>query len=249
MRFVIFSGTGEGRSLACALAQRGAQVTVCVATPHGREEQGSEPGVTVRCGRLDAQGMAEIIRGAALCVDATHPYAAEASVNIRAAARAADVPYRRLLRPASEMPRGAVQAPSAAWAAQWLAARSGNVLLTTGAKELAAFAPLPPERLFVRVLPLAESLAACEAAGIPHRNIIAMQGPFSQALNEALLRQFDIRWLVTKDGGAAGGFAEKAAAARAAGAQLLVLVRPADSGESYDDILHFCGEMLKCRSL
>ncbi len=41
-----------------------------------------------------------------------------------------------------------------------------------------------------------------------------MQGTFSYALNRALMEQFAIRFLVTKDGGAAGGFEEKARAAQ-----------------------------------
>ena len=64
-----------------------------------------------------------------------------------------------------------------------------------------------------------------------------MHGPFSQKLNEALLEQFHIRWLVTKDGGAAGGFPEKAAAAQSAGAALVVIRRPAETGEDLPSIL------------
>ena len=116
--------------------------------------------------------------------------------------------------------------------------------LTTGAKELAAFAALSPERLFPRVLPTREGIAACEAAGIPHKNIIAMQGPFSYALNCALMKQFSIRYLVTKDGGAVGGFAEKAQAAQDTGAQLIVVRRPAENGQTAAQILTRCKEVL-----
>ena len=80
----------------------------------------------------------------------------------------------------------------AARAAAYLADRPGRVLLATGAKELPAFAALDPARLYPRVLPTLAGIAACEAAGIPHRNILAMQGPFTQELNAALLRQFRI---------------------------------------------------------
>lgn len=80
----------------------------------------------------------------------------------------------------------------------------------TGAKELAAFAGLDAARLYPRVLPTVAGITACEGVGIPHRNIIAMQGPFTLELNLALMQQFHIRYLVTKDGGSAGGFAEKA---------------------------------------
>ena len=38
------------------------------------------------------------------------------------------------------------------------------------------FAGLEPARLYPRVLPTPEGIAACEAANVPHRNIIAMQG-------------------------------------------------------------------------
>ena len=83
---------------------------------------------------------------------------------------------------------------------------------------------------YPRVLPTQEGIAACEAAGVPHRNIIAMQGPFSRALNEALMQQFEIRWLVTKDGGAAGGFAEKAQAAQSTGRTARGAPPPAGTG-------------------
>ena len=51
MNVVVFSGTTEGRELSRQLAALGIEVTVSVATPLGQEEQGSTPGVTVRCGR------------------------------------------------------------------------------------------------------------------------------------------------------------------------------------------------------
>lgn len=240
MKIVVFSGTTEGRRLSRALAALGAQVTVCVATEYGAEEQGTAPGITVHTGRMEPPAMAELLRGADLCIDATHPYATAATANIKQAALGANVVCKRLLRQASPLPEGSLTAPDAAGAAALLRNTTGAVLLTTGAKELSAFAGLGGDRLYPRVLPVAESLRACEAAGIPHRNIIAMQGPFSEELNTALLRQFSIRYLVTKDGGAQGGFLEKAAAARTVGATLVVIRRPADSGQTEEEILTFC---------
>ena len=236
MRIVVFSGTTEGRDFSRAAAALGIAVTVSVATDLGAEEQGQAPGITVHAGRLLPGAMAELLQGAALCVDATHPYAVEATKNIRAAANAAGVEYHRLLRAASTLPAGSVVLASAAQAAQYLAATQGNILLTTGAKELAAFAGLDAARLYPRVLPT--------VAGIPHRNIIAMQGPFTLELNLALMQQFHIRYLVTKDGGSAGGFAEKAQAAAQSGAALVVLRRPDECGETAEEILQRCRELL-----
>ena len=84
MNVMIFGGTTEGRELSYLLAARGARVTVSVATDYGREEQGSSAGITVLTGRKDAAQMTALLRGADLCVDATHPYAVEATRAIRA---------------------------------------------------------------------------------------------------------------------------------------------------------------------
>ena len=71
-----------------------------------------------------------------------------------------------------------------------------------------------------------------------------MQWPFSYALNCALMKQCSIRYLVTKDGGAVGGFAEKAQAAQDTGAQLIVVRRPAENGQTAAQILARCKEVL-----
>ena len=124
-------------------------------------------------------------------------------------------------------------------AAQLLQFREGNVLLAIGAKGVSAFSGLDPERLYPRVLPVEESLSACRRAGIPTKNIIAMHGPFSQKLNEAILEQYRIRWMVTKDGGSAGGFGEKVSAAQNTGVSLVVIGRPEDCGEDLDAVLEW----------
>ena len=124
---------------------------------------------------------------------------------------------------------------SAADTAEYLFGTKGNILLTTGSKELRAYAEIPRERLYVRVLPTHDSIAACEAAGIPHRNIIAMFGPFSQRMNEAMLEQYHISYLVTKEAGRNGGFEEKLQAAKRCGVKAIVIRRPEDSGVTVEE--------------
>ncbi|MBP3510193.1 precorrin-6A reductase [Oscillibacter sp.] len=245
MRIMIFSGTTEGRLLSRLLAEKGADVTVCVATEYGCEEQGEAPGITVLTGRKTVEEMVELLGGSDLCVDATHPYAVEVTKSVRRACGEAGVPYRRLLRDRSA-DTDAIAVDSAEAAAKLLADREGNILLATGMKELPAFAGISPARLYPRVLPTGDSIAACERAGIPHRNIIAMQGPFSRELNEALIRQFNIAFLVTKDGGKAGGFQEKVQAAENTGVRMLLIRRPEETGETFEDVVRSCEEMMKC---
>lgn len=242
--FVIFSGTTEGRELAIALADLGADVTVCVATQYGKEEQGEHPNITVLTGRKSVRGMMSILGGAALCVDATHPYAVEATNNIWKAANRTRVPYVRLVRERGAIPESATVVDNPQEAADALAGFEGNILLTTGTKELDYFLELPKEQLVVRFLPSSLNLAYVERAGIPHKNIIAMEGPFSKELNEALIHQYNIKCLVTKDGGPVGGFPEKAGAAVDAGIKLIVIKSPEEDGKSYGEVLEQCGEII-----
>lgn len=105
---------------------------------------------------------------------------------------------------------------------------SGNVLLTTGSKELSAYTEIPgyQERMFARVLSIQNVIETCRMLGFEGKNLIAMQGPFSKELNAAMLRQYDCRYLVTKDSGKAGGFEEKIQAATECGAIPVIIGRP-----------------------
>ena len=236
-KILLFGGTGEGRALAEWLLAEGIPHTVCVATEYGGTLL--PPGAEAHVGRMEQAEMEELMRagGYALAVDATHPYAVAVTENIRSAAEAAGLPYLRLVRQAAGE-EGCLRASDMAAAAQRLKELPGNVLLTTGSKELRHFAvPGLAERCFPRVLPMVDSLERCLALGFPPRNILCMQGPFSKELNAALIRQYDIRTLVTKDTGGAGGFAEKAQAAAETGCALLVVDRPRqEAGAPLEDV-------------
>ena len=66
-------------------------------------------------------------------------------------------------------------------AAEYLEKTTGNILITTGSKEIAKFSVVA-DRAFARVLPSEESLELCKNAGFKMKNIICMQGPFSKSV-------------------------------------------------------------------
>ena len=242
-KLVVFGGTAEGRVLAQRLS-RTRPVWVSVATGYGREllEGEENKNLYVRAGRLDRAGMAEFLReeGFLAAVDATHPYAREVSRALRDVCGELGIPCLRLLREETPLP-GCIPADSPEEAAGICGKLPGNILLATGAKELAAFCGDAGvrERLYPRVLPLADSVERCRELGIPAARIIALQGPFDRELNLALMRRFAIRVLVTKDGGTAGGMEGKLAAARELGVRTVVIRRPPEAGEHYtmDELL------------
>lgn len=244
MKIIIFAGTTEGNHLSYALAQAGADVTVSVASEYGAEEQMKTPGLSIEEGPKTVEEMRLLLKGAELCVDATHPYAVLVSENIRAATVAENVELLRLKRtaiPLENCDEDLLIADSPEEAARLAAEIGGNVFLTTGSKDLQIYAKaMDPAHLFPRVLPLITSIEACEKAEIPHKNIIALQGPFSTDFNCAVIKEYHIDVLITKESGKAGGFTDKIQAAKSCGIPAIVVARPADEGLSYDEVLSFC---------
>ena len=231
MRPIIFSGTTEGRILSEYLSEKNIRHIVCVATEYGRLVMHPDQFADIREGRLDSDEMTRLITDEGSVVfDATHPYADVVSANIRRACENSGKEYIRIYRPevddgSTNMIRCFDSSDSCAAA---LKKTTGNILLTTGSKELSVFTadPLVRERLFVRILPSEESIRICKDAGITGRHIIAMQGPFSTDLNVALMRQYGIDIMVTKSSGRAGGLPEKLEAARKSGAFVYMIGRP-----------------------
>ena len=243
MKIFIFGGTTEGRCAAEEYLKKGDEVTVSVATDIGAEELNGLP-VNIRVGRLDEKSMETAIRDYEVVIDATHPYAVEATRNIKEACAAACIPYQRIERDVAyegEMPKKFFSAKSHEEAAEYLAHTTGNILLTTGSKNLMDYCEIlgskkyddqestPSKemmRVYARVLPTEEALRLCEAAGIPKSHIIAMHGPFLRELNAAMIRQYGIEHLVTKQTGAVGGFPEKVGACIDTDIELVVVKSP-----------------------
>ena len=232
---LIFSGTTEGRLLSEKLTASGIAHIVCVATEYGELVMEPSELADVRTGRMTALQMYDLMKSEADKVfDATHPYAADVSHNILTACLAADKEYVRILRDTDSdlFPADADihDFKSAEDCAKALAETEGNILLTTGSKELGIYASDEDlrGRLYARVLPSHESISLCEEAGLSGKQIIAMQGPFSMETDLAVIHQFNIKTLVTKSSGSAGGAPDKIRAAVKAGIPVYIIGRPAE---------------------
>ena len=241
-KVIVFAGTTEGYEISRFLSENQLPVLACVATEYGSKSLQENSCLHVQAGRLDEQQMRDLFfrEKPELVLDATHPYAAEVTQNIRKACEETGVSYTRILRTGSEQ-QNAVYVRDAKEAAEYLKGTEGNVLLTTGSKELAVFTSVSDynKRLFARVLSLPSVIESCQALGFEGRNLIAMQGPFSKELNQAMLEQYQCRYLVTKDSGKAGGFLEKIQAAEALGVTAVIIGRPlAEEGLSLKECRH-----------
>jgi precorrin-6x reductase len=224
----LIGGTSNAIELTRRIADNGLPLLVTVTTGYG-ESLFQYKGVEVRSGALSPDEMSDLIREKAvtLIVDASHPFAYVVSENAMTVAKECGVPYLRFERETNEVSANAIYVDSYADACQYLTDKPGNVLLTTGSKNLNDFAPLGTERLYPRVLPVPAGLEACAKAGIAPSHIIAAIGPFTAEFNAATIRQYQISYLVTKDSGNEGGFPEKLVAAEQTGITAVVIRRPA----------------------
>ena len=249
-KVLVFAGTTEGRELAELLADSNIKCSVCVATDYALELM-NDKRIDVNCGRLTEEEMEVLMRDGKfdVVVDATHPYAQIVSQNVRQAADKESISLIRLRRSTESAEEGFVSFKTHEECSTWLSFQTGNILLTTGSKDLGSYAKNETikNHLFVRVLPGEESIRLCTANGITGRQIIAMQGPFSAQMNECILREYSIDWMVTKISGHAGGFEEKVEAAKKAGVGVCAILPPSEnvcqteiSGDERKSSMYIC---------
>lgn len=241
-KVIVFAGTTEGREIAEFLDRKGIPAHICVATEYGEQLLQGGQNLEISHERLSAEEMELLIKEkkCEMVIDATHPYAAEVTINIKKACEAAEVSYIRVLRENQENRNSGdcLYADSVEDAVALLEHTKGNILATTGSKEAGKYTALTDyeNRVFLRVLSLPDVVKQCKELGFQGKNLICMQGPFSEELNIAMLRQWNCKYLVTKMSGATGGFQEKIDAARTCGCIPVIIGRPLkESGMSVNE--------------
>ena len=243
----VFAGTSEGRRLVEFLSGQPVKVTACTATEYGGGILPPADNLTVSSKRLPPEEIRALLDTEKfdMVIDATHPYAESITESISAVCSETGTEYIRLLRREGECSEVAFYADNAAEAAAFLDQTEGNILLTTGSKEIGVYSGIRgfADRVYARVLPLENSIRLCTDAGMKPAHIIAMQGPFPEDLNTVMLKMTSAAYLVTKNDGNPGGFAEKVSSAKKAGAKLVVIgYPPQKEGYGLSDVIHMLCE-------
>lgn len=260
---LIFGGTTEGRELAELLARNKIECELHVATEYGGQvvENSDLPRdalslIHIKTGRLSKEEMRELGEsgGYEVVVDATHPFAAEVSENIKESF--CDKTVIRLERNLNHIEEKNLfyfdDASECEKSLETFTEKNpdARILLTTGSKNLHVFCRNENLRkhLVARVLPSVESLKICEENKLEGGQIIAMQGPFSQRMNEAQIRDYKIHILVTKESGRAGGLDEKIEAAKNCGIKCFVIkarncrIKPGNDNAGYAELVSAAAE-------
>lgn len=236
INIMLFAGTTEGRELCEKYADKNILIDVYTATDYGGELLPERRNINIHSGRLDAQEIASEIKrlDPFLVVDATHPYATEISKNLR---EVSGYRYVRLLR--AELPKVKAMYVESVDKAVAIVNRSrGNVLITTGSKDLEKYTVIKDykNRCIIRMLPEEENIKKALELGFSQDNIITEQGPFSTKDNISHINKYSIKYLISKESGTAGGFSEKYYACQSCNAAMIVIKRPAEEGYKASEV-------------
>jgi len=228
---LVLSGTSDGRAIVDMLLNKNYNVMVTTATDYGGLLMEPNKNLKILSKRLTLDEMEDLIRTENIrrVIDATHPYAAVVSKNAMEVCERTNVPYLRYERKTTQLDvnQKIYYCKDYDDVIDRLKQLEGNVLLTTGSKELDKFKNVNfKSRLFARVLPVVDSLEKCFDIDLLPKQIIAMQGPFSKALNKAIIQQHNIQILVTKDSSKAGGFMDKVESSLEMNCYVLIIERP-----------------------
>lgn len=244
-KVLIFGGTTEGRELSEWCEGNGIFADVSVTTDYGARLLGSGELLNVFTGKLDCGEMKTLIGSGnyTAVIDATHPYATEATANIRKACKQAGTLYYRLLRKPAEL--SGICVDSMDDLVDRLNKTDKNVLSTLGSKELPELAKVRNTgRVWLRVLPADGIEDICASFGFDRSHIIKGKGPFTVEENVAHIERSNAEILVTKESGAEGGYPEKVKAAHFCGIRTITLTRPKESGYSFDELTDLLKDLL-----
>ncbi|GKV65360.1 MULTISPECIES: precorrin-6A reductase [unclassified Sporosarcina] len=228
---LFLAGTSDARALAIHLQNLDYSLIATVVTDSAAESLKAND-IPYLVGRLSIDDMIAVIQKHEMTcvVDASHPYAEEASKTAMEAAKVCGIPYIRYERPKEEFVSPLItEVETYEDAAKLAQSHKGTIMLTTGSKTLEVFAEylLRDEiRLICRMLPNIGNMEKCDKLGIKQKDIIAIQGPFSESLNKSLCEQYDVTLMITKESGKVGSVDEKITAALDLEIPVVLIKRP-----------------------
>ncbi len=232
-KILIFAGTTEGREIAEFCAQKQIAADVSTATEYGSTLLPG--GIGVLSGRMDREEISILLRDKkySAVIDATHPYAKNATDNIRSACQMLNVPYWRLIR--KPLPVIGESVTSLEQMVSVLNQSDDTILSTLGSKSVTELTKIRDfhDRIWLRLLPSEQVLADCLKLGFDSEKLIFEKGPFSTEQNLAHIQKSSAQILLTKESGTIGGYSEKAEAARLAGIRMITLCRPNETESGY----------------
>lgn len=236
----VIGGTKDSRDFLEKIVKSTTDIIVTTATEYGGKLLENLP-VKTLCKKLTYSMMVDFVKENSIdkIVDLSHPYAMEVSQNAIDVSKELQIEYFRFEREEiSFLPQKYKEFDNIESLVEYLEGVEGNILVTLGSNNIPHFSKLKNlGNFYFRILPKWDMVKKCEDVGVLPKNIIAMQGPFSKNMNKAMIEQYDIKYLVTKQAGDTGGEREKIEAADEMNIEVVFLTRPkVEYPSCYSDI-------------
>jgi precorrin-6A/cobalt-precorrin-6A reductase len=236
MKIMIMAGTTEGVKIIAMLASlENTHIIATTVTKEGGKLAKSAGAQEVLSEALNKEAIEKIIKTKKidLIIDATHPFAEDGTRNAIKAANGTGIKYLRFERSSINFTENDLIyfvssfENVASKVLEIIGCDNPRILHLAGVMTLHYLTQvLNPENIIVRVLPSVYSIKKCLDLGLPSKNIIAMQGIFSKDFNRVLMKEYDIRVIITKESGNEGGTPSKIEAALELGIPVVMVMRP-----------------------
>ncbi|MDD3753676.1 MAG: precorrin-6A reductase [Methanobacterium sp.] len=266
MNVLVMAGTSDAREIIKCLSKGNVTILATATTRHGTDLALSSGASKILEGRFNSDQLLRIINKnhIQILIDATHPFASLATQNAITASENSGIRYIRFERPQSELPDSELihKCSSFEEAAHKILEikkekkedaleknQGGKILHLAGVNTLHHLTKrITPHLVVVRVLPAVYSIEKCFKLGIPHANIVAMEGIFSTKFNRILMEEYQIEIVLTKESGDSGGVTSKIQAALDLNIPVVIVMRPEikelQGKKVFDDVNCVCDEIL-----
>lgn len=227
------------------------RILATTTTEYGAEIAKSSGADEVLSGKLDLTDLVDLIKKKKIevLVDATHPFATAATKNAIESSEITGINYIRFERPKEDIiddvhVHKVYTFDEAAKKVMEITESNDKILHLAGVSTLNHIVnKIDQNRVFARVLPSVDSIQKCLDLGLKQENIIAMQGTFSRNFNKALMKEYNISVIITKESGKTGGTSSKIAAALGLGISVIIVVRPEVSKLKNKIIFHYTDDL------
>ena len=230
-KVLVIAGTTDAKVVIKKLRDLNYDTAVTVTTRMGSAMLDEFSNLELYQGKLNKDQITSLLRKIKPCclIDASNPFSAEITRNAVNVCRLEAIPYLRYERERikyGDDPDITV-VKNYGEACDVLLNCEGNILLTLGSNKIETFRRIPDyqRRVYLRVLPDWKVMCKCESLGFSARNIIAIKGPYNEALNMELFKYCQASVLVTKESGNMGGVVDKISAAKKLGMKVVLVDR------------------------
>lgn len=246
---LVIAGTTDAKIVIQRLLEMNVDTAVTVATRMGCRMLDDYQHLNVYQGKLNKERILSLLNALKpqCLIDASNPFSGEITRNAIHVCQSANMPYIRFEREKLNYDdnHNVVVVRNYGEACEVLSQCEGNILLTLGSNKIETFTKIPDynQRVFLRILPDWKVLCKCEKLGFNPKNIIAIKGPYNEALNIELFKYCNAAVLVTKESGNMGGVVDKINAADKLGMKTILVDRLEEEctnkTSSIDEIMEF----------